>query len=189
MATLSGFPSMAPAQEEDSKTGHCTLTLSLSKDAWRFDRKDRGLARALRNLVRLTLLPGPRRDGVEVEPLTEDIAFDALPGGKAFDYNRLRAGSDKHGANTVIPPEGEGLARFLAVSKCANGALSSKITSAISENSAASTHAAEKPAGACRPDPSRRFPVRSQMNDNGKFRRTRTPMARRKSRFKPSCLP
>jgi transposase len=63
------------------------------------------LADALGNLVRFVLLPGQRHDSVGVEPLIEDIEFDALLGDKAFDNDWLRAELDQRGASAVIPPK------------------------------------------------------------------------------------
>ncbi len=63
------------------------------------------LADALGNLARFVLLPGQRHDSVGVEPLIEDIAFDALLGDKAFDNDWLRKELDERGAIAVIPPK------------------------------------------------------------------------------------
>ena len=63
------------------------------------------LVDALGNLARFLLLPGQRHDSVGVEPLIEDIDFEALLGDKAFDADWLRAELDRRGAAAVIPPK------------------------------------------------------------------------------------
>ena len=63
------------------------------------------LVDALGNLVRFILMPGQRHDSVGVEPLIEDIHFDALLADKAFDVDWLRAALNERGAIAVIPPK------------------------------------------------------------------------------------
>jgi transposase len=60
---------------------------------------------ALGNLVRFVLLPGQRHDSIGVEPLIEDIVFEALLGDKAFDIDWIRTELDRRGAAAVIPPK------------------------------------------------------------------------------------
>ena len=62
------------------------------------------LVDALGNLVRFVLMPGQRNDIMDVRPLIDGIAFDALLGDKAFDANWLREDIDNRGAQAVIPP-------------------------------------------------------------------------------------
>jgi len=57
---------------------------------------------ALGNLVRFQLLPGHRHDTIGVEPLIEDIEFDALIADKAFDSDWIIEEMDKRGARIVI---------------------------------------------------------------------------------------
>ncbi len=56
------------------------------------------------SLVRFILLPGQRHDMIGVEPLIQDIQFDALLADKAFDADWLREELDKRGVSVVIPP-------------------------------------------------------------------------------------
>ena len=60
---------------------------------------------ALGCLVRFVLLPGQRHDMVGVEPLIQNVCFDALLGDKAFDVDWLRAELNQRGASAVIPPK------------------------------------------------------------------------------------
>ena len=60
------------------------------------------LVDALGNLVRFVLMPGQRNDIMDVRPLIDGIAFDALLGDKAFDANWLREDIDNRGAQAVI---------------------------------------------------------------------------------------
>jgi transposase len=55
--------------------------------------------------VRFVLMPGQRHDSVGVEPLIENIDFDALLADKAFDVDWLRAELNERGAIAVIPPK------------------------------------------------------------------------------------
>jgi len=61
------------------------------------------LVDALGYLVRFILLPGQRHDSVGVEPLIEDIDFEALIADKAFDQTALRRELNDRGALAVIP--------------------------------------------------------------------------------------
>ncbi len=61
------------------------------------------LVDALGYLARFILLPGQRHDSVGVEPLIEDIDFEALIADKAFDQNALRRELNERGALAVIP--------------------------------------------------------------------------------------
>jgi transposase len=63
------------------------------------------LVDALGNLVHFILMPGQRHDSVGVEPLIENIHFDALLADKAFDVDWLRAELNERGAVAVIPPK------------------------------------------------------------------------------------
>ncbi len=63
------------------------------------------LVDALGNLVRFVLMPGQRHDSIGVEPLIEDIHFEAFLGDKAFDADWLRAELNERGAIAVIPPK------------------------------------------------------------------------------------
>jgi len=60
------------------------------------------LTDALGNLVRFHLLPGNRYDTVGVEPLIEDIDFDAILADKAFDANWIIEVMNERGAQIVI---------------------------------------------------------------------------------------
>ena len=60
------------------------------------------LTDALGNLVRFRLMPGNRYDSVDVPPLIDGVAFDALIADKVFDSNALVAELDERGARTVI---------------------------------------------------------------------------------------
>ena len=61
------------------------------------------LVDALGCLVRFVLLPGQRHDMMDVQPLIDDVHFDALIAGKAFDAGWLREQLDQRGASAVIP--------------------------------------------------------------------------------------
>ncbi len=54
-------------------------------------------------LVRFVLLPGQRHDMMGVQPLIDDVHFDALIADKAFDAGWLREQLDQRGASAVIP--------------------------------------------------------------------------------------
>ncbi|MCK1403678.1 hypothetical protein IVB45_05835 [Bradyrhizobium sp. 4] len=56
------------------------------------------LTDALGNLVRFVLLPGQRFDTVGVQPLIEELAFDALIADDACDSNAITAELDARGA-------------------------------------------------------------------------------------------
>jgi transposase len=58
-------------------------------------------------LTRFILLPGQRHDSVGVEPLIEDVDFDALIADKAFDNNALRKGLNERGSLAVIPSKAD----------------------------------------------------------------------------------
>lgn len=60
------------------------------------------LTDALGNLVRFRLMPGQRFESVEVLPLIDGIAFNALIADKAFDSNAIIADLDERGAAVVI---------------------------------------------------------------------------------------
>ena len=60
------------------------------------------LTDALGNLVRFVLLPGQRFDTLGVDPLIEDLSFDALIADKAFDSNSIIADLNERGAKVVI---------------------------------------------------------------------------------------
>lgn len=62
---------------------------------------------ALGYLTRFILLPGQRHDSVGVEPLIEDVNFDALIADKAFDNNALRKGLNERGCLAVIPSKAD----------------------------------------------------------------------------------
>lgn len=53
--------------------------------------------------MRFALLPGQRHDGIGVPPLIEDVAFDGLIAGKAFDRDALAAELGERGAKVAIP--------------------------------------------------------------------------------------
>lgn len=61
------------------------------------------LADALGNVARFVLLPGQRHDSIGVDPLIEDVEFEALIADKAFDNNALRTKLNERGATAVIP--------------------------------------------------------------------------------------
>jgi transposase len=61
------------------------------------------LVDALGYLARFVLLPGQRHDCVGVEPLIENVDFEALIADKAFDNNALRKELNERGALAVIP--------------------------------------------------------------------------------------
>ena len=61
------------------------------------------LVDALGCLVRFVLLPGQRHDRMGVQPLIDDVHFDALIADKAFDAGWLREQLDQRGARAVIP--------------------------------------------------------------------------------------
>ena len=61
------------------------------------------LVDALGCLVRFVLLPGQRHDMMGVQPLIDDVHFDALIADKAFDAGWLREQLDQRGASAVIP--------------------------------------------------------------------------------------
>ncbi len=63
------------------------------------------LVDALGNLVRFILLPGQRHDSVGVNPLIDDLDFEALIADKAFDNDALRQKLEERGALAVIPPK------------------------------------------------------------------------------------
>ena len=90
---------------------------------------------------RFLLLPGQRHDSIGVAPLIEGIDFEALLADKAFDIDWIRAELDSRGAMAVIPPKADRV-RSMAMacdgSRCTNGAISSRISSAISSSSGAS---------------------------------------------------
>lgn len=58
--------------------------------------------RVLIKLPRFMLLPGQRHDSVGVEPLIEDMDFDAVGADKTFDNNWLRAEPDKRGIGVGV---------------------------------------------------------------------------------------
>jgi transposase len=60
------------------------------------------LTDAFGNLVRFILLPGNRHDAVGVEPLIQDIGFEALLADKAFDSDWIIAELNKRGVKIVI---------------------------------------------------------------------------------------
>lgn len=57
---------------------------------------------ALGNLVRFTLMPGQRFDGLGVAVLIEDVAFDAFLADKAFDSDALVAELKERGVTVCI---------------------------------------------------------------------------------------
>jgi len=65
------------------------------------------LVDALGYLARFLLLPGQRHDSVGVEPLIEDVNFEALIADKAFDNNALRQELNERGALAVIPSKAD----------------------------------------------------------------------------------
>ena len=81
------------------------------------------LVDALGNLVRFLLLPGQWHDSVGIEPLIEDIEFDAPFGDKAFDNDWLSGELDQRGARPSSRRKDTALARFLAALKCTNGVI------------------------------------------------------------------
>ena len=60
------------------------------------------LTDALGNLVRFELLPGHRYDTVGVAPLIEDLDFEGLIAGKAFDSDWIIENLNERGAKIVI---------------------------------------------------------------------------------------
>ncbi|MFK4723628.1 transposase [Bradyrhizobium niftali] len=56
----------------------------------------------MRAAMRFVLLPGQRFETVDVPPLIEGLAFDALIADKAFDSNTIIAELDARGAKIVI---------------------------------------------------------------------------------------
>jgi transposase len=89
---------MAPAQGG-------TQNQAIGRSRGGLTTKIMALVDALGNLVRFILMPGQRHDSVGVEPLIEDIHFDALLADKAFDVDWLRAALNERGAIAVIPPK------------------------------------------------------------------------------------
>ncbi len=61
------------------------------------------LVDALGYLAKFVLLPGQRHDSVGVEPLIENVDFEALIADKAFDNNALRSELNARRALAVIP--------------------------------------------------------------------------------------
>ena len=60
---------------------------------------------SLGNLVKFLLMPGQYHDFVGVNPLIENIDFEALLADKAFDADWLLEELDERGAKAVIPPK------------------------------------------------------------------------------------
>ena len=60
---------------------------------------------SLGNLVKFLLMPGQYHDLVGVNPLIENIDFEALLADKAFDADWLLEELDERGAKAVIPPK------------------------------------------------------------------------------------
>jgi transposase len=82
-----------------------TQTQAIGRSRGGLSTKIVALVDALGNLVRFVLLPGQRHDSLGVEPLIEEIGFDALLADKAFDSDLLRAELHRRGAKAVIPPK------------------------------------------------------------------------------------
>jgi hypothetical protein len=109
------------------------------------------LTDALGNLVGFVLLPGQRLDTVDVPPLIEGLAFDALIADKAFDSTAIIAELDARGAKVVISQHPR-RTKHLAIDEAMyNGGTSLKTSSAESRSSNASPCAPTRPTKALPP--------------------------------------
>jgi hypothetical protein len=109
------------------------------------------LTDALGNLVGFVLLPGRRLDTVDVPPLIEGLAFDALIADKAFDSTAIIAELDARGAKVVISQHPR-RTKHLAIDEAMyNGGTSLKTSSAESRSSNASPCAPTRPTKALPP--------------------------------------
>jgi len=87
------------------------------------------LTDALGNLVRFVLLPGQRFDTVGVAPLIEGIEFGALLGDKVFTTTPSLPTSTNAAPRLSSPSIHAVPSRSSSISKCINGAISSKTSS------------------------------------------------------------
>ena len=62
------------------------------------------LVNAFGDLADFVLLPGQAHDMKEIEPLIQNVSFEALLAEKAFDADWLLTEIDARGASAVIPP-------------------------------------------------------------------------------------
>ena len=58
-------------------------------------------------LARFSLLPGQRHDSVGVDPLSEGVDVEALSADTAFDNNAVRANLKERGVRAVIPSQAD----------------------------------------------------------------------------------
>ena len=107
------------------------------------------LVDALGYLARFILLPSQRHDRVGVEPLIEDIHFEAVIADKSVRPKRVRRQLNDRGALAVIPlKEGSQNPPFHTTT---NGGISSRTASSVSKNGGASQRATTRPTRAFAP--------------------------------------
>ena len=107
--------------------------------------EDRPLVDALGYLARVILLPGQRHDSVGVEPLVENIDFEAPIANKAFDNDALRRELDERGAMAVIPQRAIAKRPFHMTPRPTNGGICRDLHPAPEKNGDALQRATTRP--------------------------------------------